>query len=319
MSAAGATVVFSTHVMQHAERLCDKLLLLAGAARSSKARSTRRAPSCRRGCRSSRGSRSSVAGVEELRADAARPRTAGSEWDVGSKPGVAARRRAPACTERAIPAAAVRRAAGEPARRLPPDRRPGGGAPMKNILIVAAPRVPPDRGDAQLLADAADPPAGACRSARSRSASCDDDEPDRVMVIDRTGGGEARVDRAALRRRPRPRHAAASCRATSSATSSSGPIPPRRGRSTTAGTATPTSPAFRAFGRPRRGAWRRSHRVKPAKDTPDVQAAQAADYEIVPVPARACRQCPTTRLDDGAQAGAQARRQASQSRSITFC
>ena len=29
VSAAGATVVFSTHVMQHAERLCDKLLLLA--------------------------------------------------------------------------------------------------------------------------------------------------------------------------------------------------------------------------------------------------------------------------------------------------
>jgi ABC-2 type transport system ATP-binding protein len=28
-SEAGATVVFSTHVMQHAERLCDKLLLLA--------------------------------------------------------------------------------------------------------------------------------------------------------------------------------------------------------------------------------------------------------------------------------------------------
>lgn len=28
MSAAGATVVFSTHVMQHAERLCDRLLLL---------------------------------------------------------------------------------------------------------------------------------------------------------------------------------------------------------------------------------------------------------------------------------------------------
>jgi len=27
---AGATVVFSTHVMQHAERLCDRLLLLAG-------------------------------------------------------------------------------------------------------------------------------------------------------------------------------------------------------------------------------------------------------------------------------------------------
>jgi ABC-2 type transport system ATP-binding protein len=29
MSDAGATVLFSTHVMQHAERLCDKLLLLA--------------------------------------------------------------------------------------------------------------------------------------------------------------------------------------------------------------------------------------------------------------------------------------------------
>ncbi|HVU30810.1 MAG TPA: ATP-binding cassette domain-containing protein [Sphingomicrobium sp.] len=29
MSAAGSTIVFSTHVMQHAERLCDRLLLLA--------------------------------------------------------------------------------------------------------------------------------------------------------------------------------------------------------------------------------------------------------------------------------------------------
>ena len=29
ISAAGSTVVFSTHVMQHAERLCDRLLLLA--------------------------------------------------------------------------------------------------------------------------------------------------------------------------------------------------------------------------------------------------------------------------------------------------
>jgi ABC-2 type transport system ATP-binding protein len=29
MSAGGSTVVFSTHVMQHAERLCDRLLLLA--------------------------------------------------------------------------------------------------------------------------------------------------------------------------------------------------------------------------------------------------------------------------------------------------
>jgi len=29
VSAAGSTVVFSTHVMQHAERLCDRLLLLA--------------------------------------------------------------------------------------------------------------------------------------------------------------------------------------------------------------------------------------------------------------------------------------------------
>ena len=28
-SAGGATVIFSTHVMQHAERLCEKLLLLA--------------------------------------------------------------------------------------------------------------------------------------------------------------------------------------------------------------------------------------------------------------------------------------------------
>jgi len=30
LAAAGTTIVFSTHVMQHAERLCDRLLLLAG-------------------------------------------------------------------------------------------------------------------------------------------------------------------------------------------------------------------------------------------------------------------------------------------------
>ncbi|KAK0351235.1 hypothetical protein LTR94_025779, partial [Friedmanniomyces endolithicus] len=29
LAAAGATVLFSTHVMQHAERLCDKVVLLA--------------------------------------------------------------------------------------------------------------------------------------------------------------------------------------------------------------------------------------------------------------------------------------------------
>src|SRR6185295_3576485 len=29
LSAKGSTVVFSTHVMQHAERLCDRLLLIA--------------------------------------------------------------------------------------------------------------------------------------------------------------------------------------------------------------------------------------------------------------------------------------------------
>ena len=50
MSAAGSTVVFSTHVMQHAERLCDRLLLLAQGPQEVRRHARRGArPSCRRG------------------------------------------------------------------------------------------------------------------------------------------------------------------------------------------------------------------------------------------------------------------------------
>ena len=44
----GATILFSTHVMAHAQRLCDRLAIIAGRqARGSRARSTRRAARCR--------------------------------------------------------------------------------------------------------------------------------------------------------------------------------------------------------------------------------------------------------------------------------
>ena len=48
---------------------------------------------------------------------------------------------------------------------------------MKNVLIVAAREFRQIASDAQLLADPADPAAGACRSARSPSASSSDDAP----------------------------------------------------------------------------------------------------------------------------------------------
>ena len=49
-AAGGATVIFSTHVMQHAERLSDRLLLLARGRKVFEGTRPRHARSCRRAC-----------------------------------------------------------------------------------------------------------------------------------------------------------------------------------------------------------------------------------------------------------------------------
>jgi ABC-2 type transport system ATP-binding protein len=88
MSAAGATVVFSTHVMQHAERLCDKLLLLArGRKMFEGTLDEARAQLPARLDVVARTSPSALSGVEtaEDRGDAG---DGWRRWDVRLKPGV---------------------------------------------------------------------------------------------------------------------------------------------------------------------------------------------------------------------------------------
>ena len=47
-AAGGATIIFSTHVIAHAERLCERVAIIAGGRSRSKALSTRRAGGCAR-------------------------------------------------------------------------------------------------------------------------------------------------------------------------------------------------------------------------------------------------------------------------------
>jgi ABC-2 type transport system ATP-binding protein len=91
MSAAGATVVFSTHVMQHAERLCDRLLLLAnGRKKFEGTLDEARAELPARLSVVAKQDPSKVAGVEsaEDRGEAAEP--GWRRWDVRLAQGVAA-------------------------------------------------------------------------------------------------------------------------------------------------------------------------------------------------------------------------------------
>ncbi len=222
----------------------------ARAARNSKARSTRRAPSFRRGCRSSPSrTRPTLAGVES--ADGPR-RGRGRLAPLGRAPRSPASRPA-TCSNAASPSNSRCGASNSVHASLHDVFVHIVGAaearPMNNILIVAGARVPPDRRHAQLLADSADHPAVACRSAPLAPRFIDNDEPDRVMVIDRTGGGEARGDRSSASTLDHDRDVLTELSRYVQRHHLEQRRPGgARGRSTTAGTATPTSPRSRRSG-----------------------------------------------------------------------
>jgi ABC-2 type transport system ATP-binding protein len=89
MSAAGATVVFSTHVMQHAERLCDRLLLLGkGRKKFEGTLDEARAELPARLTVVARTDPSKIAGVESA-GDCGEAEAGWRRWDVRLDPGVA--------------------------------------------------------------------------------------------------------------------------------------------------------------------------------------------------------------------------------------
>jgi len=97
----GATIVFSTHVMQHAERLCDRLLLLADGRKcfegtQEEARATLPA----RLRLVSRGTPAGLPGVDEAAALLAQD--GWTEWEVRLAPGADPDDLLQACTERAF-------------------------------------------------------------------------------------------------------------------------------------------------------------------------------------------------------------------------
>ena len=103
MSAAGSTVVFSTHVMQHAERLCDRLLLLArGRKKFEGTLEQARAQLPTRLSVIARQDPSSLAGVESAEDRGA---TDGDwrRWDVRLAPGIAPGDVLEQCTAKGFP------------------------------------------------------------------------------------------------------------------------------------------------------------------------------------------------------------------------
>lgn len=90
ISASGATVIFSTHVMQHAERLCDRLLLLGkGRKRFEGTLEEARATLPARLSVVSRQSPARIEGVDRA-VESASTIEGWSEWDVVLKDGVTA-------------------------------------------------------------------------------------------------------------------------------------------------------------------------------------------------------------------------------------
>jgi ABC-2 type transport system ATP-binding protein len=89
VSAAGSTVVFSTHVMQHAERLCDRLLLLArGRKKFEGTLDEARAELPARLTVVARQDPSSLPGVDSAR-EVGEAEPGWRRWDVRVTPGVA--------------------------------------------------------------------------------------------------------------------------------------------------------------------------------------------------------------------------------------
>ena len=89
ISATGSTVVFSTHVMQHAERLCDRLLLLArGRKKFEGTLSEARAELPARLALVAKSDPTRIEGVESA-TDEGEADGGWHNWDVRLKPGVA--------------------------------------------------------------------------------------------------------------------------------------------------------------------------------------------------------------------------------------
>ena len=103
LSAGGATVVFSTHVMQHAERLCDKLLLLANGRK--KFEGTLDEARAQLPARLSVVARQSLASIEGVKScePAGAAEDGWQQWEVQLEPGIAAGDVLQLCTERGVP------------------------------------------------------------------------------------------------------------------------------------------------------------------------------------------------------------------------
>ena len=103
LASDGATVVFSTHVMQHAERLCDRLLLLAsGRKKFEGTLDEARAQLPARLSVVARQSLAAIDGVESCE-PAGSAEDGWQEWDVKLKPGIAPGDLLQLCTERGVP------------------------------------------------------------------------------------------------------------------------------------------------------------------------------------------------------------------------
>jgi ABC-2 type transport system ATP-binding protein len=103
VSTNGATVIFSTHVMQHAERLCDKLLLLARGRK--KFEGTLDEARAELPARLSVVAKQSLSAIPGVRSCEPVGPTGDSwqKWDVQLDPGTGAGDVLEACTARAIP------------------------------------------------------------------------------------------------------------------------------------------------------------------------------------------------------------------------
>ena len=199
MSATGSTVVFSTHVMQHAERLCDRLLLLAKGRK--KFEGTLEEARCELPARLAliaRNDPSKLAGVEsaeDRRRGRARLAPVGRASHTRNCPWRPAR----ALRRRAIPAAALRTISCEPPRRVRPHRRLGGGALMNKILLVAAREFRQIAGMRSFWLTLLIIPLSLVIGAITPQL-IDKDEPDRVMIIDQSGGDEGHALEQRLKR-----------------------------------------------------------------------------------------------------------------------
>ncbi len=99
---AGSTIVFSTHVMQHAERLCDRLLLLAKGRRVFQGdQDEARAQLPTRLTLTSNADPHSLPGVKSASPQGP-PRDGWTDWEIALKPGGEAAALLEACTTRSF-------------------------------------------------------------------------------------------------------------------------------------------------------------------------------------------------------------------------